>query len=525
MKNIIFTLIATVLVFAAAEGASRLFVHPGSYDFIERRAMEQSLKHNKAGGEIRILLFGESTMFGGSLYPYSTIDKWLKMYLADLLPEEEYKRVTVMNFARLGVDSRFVSTAFIDLIPYKPDLAVFYTVHNDFIQPGSRRVLLGGESPAKERREYFRRLRKKSAFLNLLNRLIIRWKMYRSSIKDARAKSSDDWYLEGDAGDGICKNESDLLRPDSPGYEVIKKNFENNINRIISAGARNSIPVIFFEGLSKWKGYEPVRPFHGRLMTPELLAAWSRGFDTAEADFRLGQYESALKMYAACKEADPEYALTYYRMGQCFEGLRQFSRANEYYATANDKDHYPIRAPAFVNRVYEKLRLSRVPRVYFIRTQKLFEERSPDGIIDDSLVIDQIHPTIEGQAMMALELARTIYDNGLLIPKDKWRWDRLRSAAEMKKSLRLDEDAEFDICLASAGYVARAYSKAAEFLEQAVKIRPRSVFARSWLAWSYWKDGSKAKAVNLYNELYRKAPDKASVFLDKYPEIRKALPI
>ena len=131
-KKILFSVVAMILFFGFAELLSRVFVIPSSYDYIERRIMEEGLARHKKDGEFRIFLYGESTMHGGALYPYSTIGKWLKSYLSDLLPEDAARNIKIVNFGRMGSDSTFIANAFRETMPYKPDLAVFYTAHNDF---------------------------------------------------------------------------------------------------------------------------------------------------------------------------------------------------------------------------------------------------------------------------------------------------------------------------------------------------------------------------------------------------------
>jgi tetratricopeptide (TPR) repeat protein len=124
---------------------------------------------------------------------------------------------------------------------------------------------------------------------------------------------------------------------------------------------------------------------------------------------------------------------------------------------------------------------------------------------------------------MALEIVRVMYQNGLIAPKEEWRWDRLRSPEEMMGGLGLDQAFKFDMYITLAGYVERRYDKAAEFLEKAVKIRPDSIFANSWLAWAYWKEGNKAKALEIYKKLRARAPDEAAKFFKEHSDIEAEL--
>jgi hypothetical protein len=523
VKNVVFSVITVVLFFVLIEGVSRLIILPGSYDYIERRIIEQKLNKHKGKNEFRIFLFGESTMFGGSLYPYSTIDKWIKLYIDDLLPNERAREVSAHNFGRLGVSSRFVATAFKDLIAYKPDLAIFYTVHNDFIQVEHRRALLYPKSAAKKRKEFFETFPKKSAFLNLLNRIVIRSKMARNNPAEANARKLVQWYSEIDEGAALSADDANLLRPGSQEFSLVQKSFEANVGAIVDLAGRNNIPIILMEGVAKWRSYEPARSMHDASLNENALSIWRKFDSEAAVAFQRGSYDDALKLYSGALEIDPHYAATLYRIAQCYEELHMYEKAQEYYRIANDNDWFPIRAPSTVNEFYEKIRSPDKKGVYVIQTQKLFEDNATHGIIDGSMVLDQIHPTVEGQALIALTIVRLLYDNDFIAPKSAWRWDRVRSVSEMRKALEIDQNAELEIALGSAGYVKKDYPEAVEFLEQAIAIMPRSLFVRSWLAWAYWQAHEKEKALELYRQLYREAPVGAKEFFGRHPEIKEAI--
>ncbi|MFH1189132.1 MAG: tetratricopeptide repeat protein [Candidatus Omnitrophota bacterium] len=520
VKPAIFGLIITVLFFAALEGLCRMFVFPGSSDYIERRIIEHDLSQRKKAGEFRIFLYGESTMHGGALYPYSTIGKWVDMYLSDLLPEDAMRRVTIVNFGRMGAGSSFIARAFSETAAYKPDLTIFSLAHNDFCLVEHRLALISSKTLKDKFEDFCGMLPRKSSFLNLINRSLIRAKIKRNKAKDKRSRASDPWYDESDAPEAF-RNEANLLRPGSPEFKLVAANFENNIEKIIGIARRRSIPVIFFEGLSRWKDYEPIRPVHGSALTADKLRAWERSFALAEELFASGRYADALTAYNGCIAGDPSYALAYYRAAQCYEGIGEYKKANESYLLANDNDFFPIRAPSIVNRLYEDIRASGLKGVNVIPTQKLFEDRSLNGIVGGGLTIDQIHPSPEGQAIMALAVVEVIYGNGMIAPREKWRWGSLRSADAMKEELGLDKERAFNIHTGTASYLAKHYSQAAKSLEEALAIKPGSVFVRSWLAWTYWKMGETGKAVALYRSLYGEYPSPALAFLNRHADIKE----
>jgi len=370
----------------------------------------------------------------------------------------------------------------------------------------------------KKFKNFYAALPKKSSFLNLLNRLIIREKIERTKIRDERLGKTDPWYMEKDLPEAF-RDDANLLRPGSLQFMLVKENFENNVGKIIETAQRHAVPIIFFEGLSRWKDYEPVRSIHGAALTKDMLSVWDRYFSEAESLFAGEEHNKALALYYKCIDIDPSYALAYYRVAECYERLRQFDKANKNYILANDNDYFPIHAPSLVNRFYENIRTADMKGVGVIQTQKLIEENSTNGIVDDNLTIDQIHPSPEGQALMALEIVKVIYKNNLLAPREKWQWNKLRSINEMKKTLDLDSENMFHIYTGTASYLTKHYREAAKFLEKALTIKPKSIFVRSWLAWTYWKMGELEKAMVLYRELYRERPSLASAFFKKHPDI------
>lgn len=522
IKRTVFSLLIIIVFFGSIELAFRSLLFPGSYDYIERCVMDQGLRRKKARDEYRIFLFGESTMHGHYLHPRSTIKVWMELYLRDLLPEEAARRVTITNFGRLGEGSDFITRAFIETIPYRPDLAVFYLAHNDYTLIKHREDYFR-PPPLKERLErFFGEMPRKSSFLTFLNRLYISARAKRRAAKDSRRKIEDVWHTESRRPAFYDRDEL-LLYPGSREFNAIKERFESNVKRIIRSARSHSIKTVFFEGVSKWTGFEPVRSVHSRSLTAGALDRWNDIDKTAEELYRDGKFAEASSLYRKCLELDDAYALTYYRIGQCREHMGDAAKANEYYALSNDKDCFPIRGPSAVNRFYESIRGADVKDVSVIRTREIFEQNSPGGMIGDDLVADQLHPTIKGQALMALEIVRLMYLDGLIVPKEEWRWDRLRSPGEMTEGLGLDDAFKFNMYIALAGYVERRYDKASEFLEKAVGIRPNSIFAQSWLAWAYWKQGEKEKALEIYRKLRSQAPDKAAVFFKEHPEIEKEL--
>ena len=521
LKNICFSLIALAVFFASAEGICRiLFVTPGASDFIERSIIQQKLTKFKPKDEFRIFLYGESTMHGDALYPKSTIDKWILIYLEDLLGKEIARKVKIYNFARLGANSHFISKSFTETVGYNPDMAVFYTAHNDFVQLDNRRSdfdvqpLVFGDKEFFD--QWFRSCIKKSAFLSEITRLFIRVKIERHKWQDQH-KKDDAPAIE--TWEKFYNPEYDAIDHGSYVFKTIHANWVRNVNKIIHLARRRHIPVVFFEAVCNLKEYQPNESVHRLDLTKAELERWEALNKDAEHAFLDKHYEKATEFYEQCLTIDPEYALTYYRLGQCFESLSQFAKANQNYLLANDKDRVPLRAPSEVNQFYESLRSAALERVTVIPTEKIFEKFSPNGIVDSHLLLDTMHPSIEGQAIASLEIVKAIYKQGLVAPRKLWHWQDLGPTQDYEEKLGLDKDFEFSVYLKKAIFVGRFYEKSIEYSLKALAIKPDSIEAKRQLAWTYWRKGNRKNAFSLYREIYKESPDAVLEVFKKYPEL------
>jgi len=498
------------------EGVSRFFSAPASFDYIERRLIEQDFPGRKAKDEFRVFMIGESTIHGQYLFPNSTIARWMKIYLQHLLPPQTAENIKIYNLGRLGVDSFFIAQTVVDTIPLEPDLLVLYTSHNDFIQLENR---IKNLNRTWKDRTYdgFINLIKKSAFISAMRRAAVKRRLEKRRRELRDVEEEDRWYDHLRRKDEPNLTQG-LLVPGGKQSREILKMLENNVQRIIRIAVDNDIPVIFFGPLSRFDVYKPFASFHSKDLSEEQLLKWETIHASAEQLYERGEHEQACALYREALKLDKEYALTYFRVGQCAQREGHYWQAKRLFRQASERDYFPIRAPSAVYRFYGRLGSFVSNRVFVINTQKLFERHAPHKMIDISLVIDQLHPTMHGQALMAEEVCRIMDEKKLLKNSDKWQWANLPGFERLKQEIQMDDDSRFKALLVSAKYVGSYYEKAIEFLEQAVAIRPDSIAARSQLAWTLHTVGRREEAACLYRELERDAPKVAAWFFKNYPE-------
>lgn len=503
---------------------SIFFVKPGACDFIERRVLEQKLSRYKSRDEIRIFFYGESTIQGDALYPKSTIDQWVSVYLDDLLKDTS-KKIRVFNFGRLGCNSSFILRSFRETLPYQPDLAIFYSVHNDFVQLDNRHTNLALKPLRFGQKGYWtqaaREFVKQSAFLSETNRWYIRFKIIKHRWRDAlREKGIDLPLIE--TRDKFYNPQYHAIQPNSLKFKKLFWHWKDNILRIIGLGKERGVSMIFLKGVSNFKDYHPNESTHTEGLTQARLEAWKSHFETASSFLKENDAAGAAFHLRRALRFEREHAMTYYRLGQAYEALGFYARANRCYLLANEKDRVPLRAPAGVRDFYNHIESLDLPGISIVKTQSIFENHSSNGIVDSDLVMDPTHPTVDGQALIALGIVKSMNDQEFF-PSDWWTWDKLNSIELLKEQFDIDEDFQFEVYLKKACYIGRFYDKAVEFSKKALEIRPDSIEAKRSLAWAYWRKGETEKAMELYEELSAEAaPEMAEVFR-KNPDLLTAL--
>ncbi|MGE0267069.1 MAG: hypothetical protein AB7S78_01255 [Candidatus Omnitrophota bacterium] len=517
-----FSAVTILLALLLLEGIGRIFFVTGSSEFNERRILESGLSQRKPEGEFRVFLFGESTMHGSHLYPHSTIDRWIKIYLTNLLGEEAAARVKVINFGRLGVASDWIADTANEMLSFQPDLSVIYSANNDFIIKEYR---LGLQTPPPFLQRAVDRYKKiclRSALLSGIKRIAIRVKWARKNKRrqnqPPKEEFVDQWHYS------IHKSKvydvaRHLIDPDSDEMRFLENSWTANLRRIIRHHQKQNIPVAFFNGVSKINGYGPFEPQHKPSLTAARSEQWEENEKTAQADFEAGRYNAAAEGFLRAKAIDDQYALTYFRLGELAELQKDYTAAYHYYTLASDLDHYPIRAPGFVNAYYRDLARANDRGVYILDIDSVFKKFSAPGLVGDDLIIDQIHPTMQGQALMALEVVKLIYDRDLFLPKERWQWDRIKPFEELAAQIEMSDDFLVSLYTYSARYVGPYLSIAETMLESALQIKPKCLLARSHLAWIYWMTDREDQARSLYKELQEEFPAEAKLFFEEKPDI------
>jgi tetratricopeptide (TPR) repeat protein len=313
----------------------------------------------KKENAFRIFVLGGSSTAG---WPYPTnaaFSRYIKRRLDLLYPDNT---IEVINCGISAVNSYTIKDIVPGIIEQKPDLILIYAGHNEYYGA------LGVGSTSSLSRSvfltdaylWFQQFRTTQLLRDLIKRSISFFKE-NQEIKDV----NNETLMGRMIGESLIPYGSDI-------YHSGIHQFEKNMNDVLKKFRDNNVPVIISTLASNLKDLRPFNSAEG---------------DTPSAD---QVYNEALELL---------------KNGNDKEALPLFIRAK-------DLDALRFRAPAEINNVIKKLASDfEYP---LIDIDSVFNKESAGGIVGYNLMVDHLHPTVEGYTLIGKEFFKKIDETGYL---------------------------------------------------------------------------------------------------------------
>jgi tetratricopeptide (TPR) repeat protein len=317
---------------------------------------------NKPDTAYRIFVMGCSTTRG---FPYNmgtTFSRILNYRLQDAFPN---KKIEVVNTSMASVNS-FTQADFInEIIAQKPDAILIYTGHNEFYGAlGVGSVENGGN------------LR----WLKKLHLSLIQFRTYQLTQKIIAwvmkvISPEVDPNVTGTLMERIVKDKAIEYKSDN--YNIAINDFKLNMSEVLQKARDKNIPVLFGDVVSN---VHSLKPFKSVPSKTQPLA--DDIFILANELEKKGLYDSARSCYYLAKDLD---------------GIR-------------------FRAPEDINlAIYE---ISKTYNAHIVQVKKQFEQKSPNNLIGNNLMVEHLHPNVEGYFLMADIFFNAMRENKLI--SDNW---------------------------------------------------------------------------------------------------------
>lgn len=326
----------------------------------------------KRSDALRIVVQGESTAAG---YPYglgASLAGILQQRLQNQYPD---RYVEVIQTAMAAVNSYTLLDFSDEILQLQPDAIVIYAGHNEYLG-----VMGVGSAYASHSRAATLLMLKLKDFriYQALQKIYITIKGAPAAVKPENART---------LMAKVAREKNIAI--DSPLYQQGLEQFSGNMSLLLQRYRNAGIPVYLGTIASNLRNHSP---FNSPPSTPELqqlldnVAATLPEMTSARAQSLTAPLRSAL--------GEQHSAIAAYSIAQLFDISGDYEQAKTWYSNARDWDQLRFRAPSAINAIIKTLGQS--PGVILVEAEATLARQSPQHIIGKELMLEHLHPNIDG---------------------------------------------------------------------------------------------------------------------------------
>ena len=181
-------------------------------------------------------------------------------------------------------------------------------------------------------------------------------------------------------------------------YTTILTDFRRRLDELVSHAERvGALPVLILPPAND-AGFEPNRSFLPPTTPRTERDAFGREF-LATRQIETIDPGDAIHRYRELIARHPCFAETHYRLAHLLEQAGLWDEAYQQYVAARDLDGMPMRCPSPFQEVYREVAARH--GCILIDGQSYFHAIGRNGLLDDELFQDAMHPSLRGQIALA----------------------------------------------------------------------------------------------------------------------------
>jgi len=374
----------------------------------------QQFSKHKPPGTFRIFCLGGSTTYGRPYDDRTSFPGWLR----ELLPAVDDRHAwEVINAGGVSYASYRVAAVMQELVEFEPDLFIVYSAHNEFLEDRT-----------------YRAVRDTSPLLRSTTSLLARTRT--SSLMHSwfqRDRGRDGLYiLPGEVDETLNHSVGPTAyQRDDELREQIREHYRLNLQRMIDIAKVAGAKIVLVGPAANVKDCSPFKSQHRGDLADTQKRRWSELYDRAVSLADAGNFEQSLKVFQDTLHIDDRYAQLHFRVGHVLFQLRRFPSARAAFDRALLEDVCPLRADAHmretVRRVAEENQVALVDFETLAVNRSL---RSGHNCPGQEIFLDHVHPTIEGNRLLAEAIVDVLIGETIVAAGPAWREDLGESVAQ-----------------------------------------------------------------------------------------------
>jgi len=357
----------------------------------------------KPSDTFRIFVQGGSTAAG---YPYgygASPAGMLQQRLQRTFPQ---RRIEVVTTAVAAINSYTLLDFAPEILEQEPDAVVIYAGHNEYLG-----ILgVGSKFSVGRRRPLV------MAFLQLENvRILQLGQRLLGAVRPEAERQPAHTLMARIAAEDRIPLGSELYRR---GLAQFRANLRALLRRYREAG----VPVFLGTLVSNERG---LPPFIGGHREGADVHTWQRHLTLGHRMLGTGYPDKALEHFDRALAVDDLHAEGHFARGQALDALSRFEEAREAYLAAKDRDELRFRAPEEIDAILRQV--AEEQGAHVVEVREAFRRESPNGIVGNELMLEHLHPNVDGYFLLADAFYRALQEHGAIgswaraIPRERAR--------------------------------------------------------------------------------------------------------
>ncbi len=393
----------------------------------------QKFPVEKAPGTRRIFCVGGSTTFGRPYNDTTSFAGWLRQLLPAADPQQHWE---VINAGGISYASYRVAQLMQELVRYQPDLFIIYTGHNEFLEERSYGALRDIPSPIKKAAVLLARTHIWVTMKSALDRLGV---LSHTKIQDrVQLNTEVNALLDRSAGPNVYHRDETLR-------EQILMHYRISLERMADIARSAGAEVVFVTPASNLRDSSPFKSEHTEGLDKTAEGRSAALLANARELIRQSEWSQSVELLDQALAIDPEYAELHYQRGSSLMALGRYEEADKALVRARDEDICPLRAlspmQGIVTEVAREKDAMLADYIDLLEQRVLVEQGYHNP--GEDYFLDHVHPTIEGNRILAVSLIEVLAEQGMVHKVKSWGEEAVdRIAAQVEGSLDKKEHAK-----------------------------------------------------------------------------------
>ncbi len=341
-----------------------------------------AFRPEKDSTTFRIVVQGGSSAAGYPYYYGGSFSRMLAQRLQQTFPD---RRIEVINTAMAAVNSYTLLDFADEIVEIEPDAVLVYAGHNEFY--GALGV---GSSESAGRSRGLVNL-----YLRLHDWRIVQ--LLRAGLTRAAGLLAGDRPSTPPGRTLMERMVREQKIPiSSPLFALGARQFERNLEDLVRIYREAGVPVYLSTLASNERDHAPFESAPAETTDP---GAWASAL--RRVDRRLGAADTAgaLALLDSLARTDTVDAQVRFLRARLLDGSGRHEEALAGYLAAKDRDQLRFRAPEAFNDIVR--RVAGRTGATVVEGQEALRAASPDRIIGSSLMLEHLHPNLDGYFLLA----------------------------------------------------------------------------------------------------------------------------